>query len=110
MDLDIIYNRRVDEPLNSPLDRVKAQLRLYEHPLLDFDAKTKGDGVEVSIQLKHCSVPVHTYLFEMHRRDLDHSQFEWTFQRQLYDCLHDYIVEMFVRTPQDLSDRRQKNL
>ena len=34
-------------------------------------------------------------------RDLDHPNFEWTFQRQLYDCLHDYLVEMFVRTPQD---------
>jgi len=55
-------------------------------------------------------VPVHTYLFEMHPRDLDHPQFEWTFQRQLYDCLHDYLVEMFVRTPQDLADRRRKNL
>ena len=43
---------------------------------------------------------VHTYYFELHPRDLDHPQFEWTFQRQLYDCLHDYLVEMFVRTPQ----------
>jgi hypothetical protein len=35
-----------------------------------------------------------------HARDLEHPQFAWTFQRYLYDCMHDYLVEMFVRTPQ----------
>jgi hypothetical protein len=92
------------------LERVLQQLRLYEHPLLSFSAQAKGDGVEVSIQLTHCTVPVHTYLYEMHPRDLDHPQFEWQFQRQLYDALHDYLVEMFIRTPQDLSDRRERGL
>jgi hypothetical protein len=53
---------------------------------------------------------VHTYYFDLHPRDLDDPQFEWSFQRQLYDALHDYFVEMFIRTPQDLSDRRQKGL
>jgi hypothetical protein len=94
----------------SRLERVLAQLRLYEHPLLTFDARTKGDGVEVLIQLTHCTVPVHTYTFELHPRDLDHPQFEWQFQRQLYDALHDYLVEMFIRTPQDLADRRGRGL
>ena len=102
------YNRSVAD--NASLERVKEQLRLYEHPLLEFGAAPKGEAVEVSIQLKHCTIPVHTYLFEMHPRDLEHPQFEWTFQRQLYDCLHDYLVEMFVRTPQDLSDRRTRSL
>ena len=41
---------------------------------------------------------------------LDHPQFEWQFQRQLYDALHDYLVEMFIRTPQDLADRRSRGL
>jgi hypothetical protein len=94
----------------SRLERVFAQLRLYEHPLLTFDARSKGDGVEVLIQLTHCTVPVHTYTFELHPRDLDHPQFEWQFQRQLYDALHDYLVEMFIRTPQDLADRRGRGL
>ncbi len=76
------------------------QLRLYEHPLLQFDAREKGDGVEVVISFRDPAVQVHTYYFELHPRDLDHPQFEWTFQRQLYDCLHDYFVEMFTRTPQ----------
>lgn len=95
---------------NARLERVFAQLRLYEHPLLSFDACTKGEGVEVSIHLNNCSVPVHTYTFDLHPRDLEHPQFEWQFQRQLYDALHDYVIEMFVRTPQDLSDRRERGL
>ena len=33
-------------------------------------------------------------------RDIEHPQFPWTFQRYLYDCLHDYLIEMFIRTPQ----------
>jgi hypothetical protein len=92
------------------LDRVLAQLRLYEHPLLDFDARAKGDSVELIIQFKNPSVPVHTYYFDLHPRDLDLAQFEWTFQRQLYDCLHDYLVEMFIRTPQDRVQRQWEGL
>ncbi|HET9410072.1 MAG TPA: hypothetical protein VFO39_22745 [Candidatus Sulfotelmatobacter sp.] len=92
------------------LARVLAQLRLYEHPLLSFSARGKGDGVEVIIRFKDESTPVHTYYFDMHPRDLDHPQFEWSFQRQLYDALHDYFVEMFIRTPQDRKDRQQKGL
>ena len=101
----LIYNHPV-----SRLDRVLAQLRLYEHPLLDFGAREKGDGVEVIICFKNPAVPVHTYYFEMHPRDLDHPQFEWTFQRQLYDCLHDYLIEMFTRTPQNLAERQREAL
>jgi hypothetical protein len=100
----------VPDAANRRLDRVLAQLRLYEHPLLNFGAREKGEGVEVIIEFKNPPIPVHTYYFDLHPRDLDHPQFEWTFQRQLYDCLHDYLVEMFIRTPQDLADRRQKGL
>jgi hypothetical protein len=85
---------------NPRLDRVLEQLKLYEHPLLKFDAREKADRVEVVISFKDPNIPVHTYYFELHPRDLDHPQFEWTFQRQLYDCLHDYFIEMFIRTPQ----------
>ena len=85
---------------NPRLDRVLRQLLSYEHPLLKFDARATGEGVTVIIEFKDSPVPVHTYYFELHPRDLDHPQFEWTFQRQLYDCLHDYLIEMFTRTPQ----------
>jgi len=92
----------------SRINRVLAQLRLYEHPLLDFSARAKGEAVEVLIEFRNPPVPVHTYIFEMHPRDLDHPQFEWTFQRQLYDCLHDYLIEMFIRTPQDRALRQRE--
>lgn len=92
------------------LDRVSAQLRLYEHPLLNFSASAKGEAVEVMIKFKDESIPVHTYYFELHPRDLDDPQFEWSFQRQLYDALHDYFVEMFIRTPQDRADRQRRGM
>jgi hypothetical protein len=92
------------------LERVLAQLQLYEHPLLKFSARTKGEGVEVIIRFKDESVPVHTYYFDLHPRDLDDPQFEWSFQRQLYDALHDYFVEMFIRTPQDRKEPQAKGL
>ena len=77
---------------------------------LDFSARAKGDGVELIIQFKNPPVPVHTYYFDLHPRDLDNSQFEWSLQRQLYDCLHDYLVEMFIRTPQDRLERQREGL
>ena len=106
--VDLFYNPVVPETSTTRLDRVLAQLQLYEHPLLNFSARSKGEGVEIIIQFKDASVPVHTYYFELHPRDLDHPQFEWSFQRQLYDALHDYFVEMFIRTPQDRVERRQR--
>jgi hypothetical protein len=101
-----------DEAISSSsrLERVRKQLRLYEHPLLRFDACAKGEGVEVVIALREPHPGIHTYRFDIHPRDLDNPQFEWQFQRQLYDCLHDYLIEMFVRTPQDRSPRRKPEL
>ena len=106
----LLYNRPVPGTANSRLERVLEQLRLYEHPLLNFSARAKGEGVEVIIQFKDESVPVHTYYFDIHPRDLDHSQFEWSFQRLLFDSLHDYFMEMFIRTPQDRADRQLRGL
>jgi hypothetical protein len=105
-----LYNAEVTTRPESRLERVLAQLQLYEHPLLTFSARTKGEGVEVIIRFKDERFPVHTYYFDLHPRDLDDPRFEWAFQRQLYDALHDYFVEMFIRTPQDRNDRRQKGL
>ena len=90
----------MSSPGKPRLQRVLRQLELYEHPLLAFDAQQSGEAVEVIIRFKDPAIPAHTYYFHMHPRDLDHPQFEWTFQRQLYDCLHDYFIEMFTRTPQ----------
>src|SRR5436305_15177906 len=75
----------VNQNTQSRLERVLAQLRLYEHPLLEFSARSKGDGVEVIIQFKDSAVPVHTYYFELHPCDLDHPHFEWNLYSHLYD-------------------------
>jgi len=80
---------------------VQEHLKLYEHPLLAFSARENNGAIEVLIDLKNSTVPVHTYVLPIHARDLDHSQFAWQLQRQLYDGLHDYFIEMFTRTPQD---------
>jgi hypothetical protein len=97
------YNQYMSDG-NPGLERVLRQLSLYEHPLLAFDARAKGDAVEVSIRFKDPATPVHVYYFDVHPRDLENKQFEWSFQRQLYDCLHDYFIEMFSRTPQTKRD------
>ena len=89
------------------LQRVIDQLALYEHPLLSFEARAKGEAVEILINFKNPPVPVHTYIYEVHPRDLASPQFSWQFQRQLYDGLHDYFIEMFRRTPQTRQDTPQ---
>lgn len=93
---------------SSRLERVQQQLRLYEHPLVEFDARVRGDGVEFIIRPRFSDPPVHTYYFDLHPRDLDDPQFEWTLQRQVFDCLHDYLVEMFVRTPQHRKENERR--
>jgi hypothetical protein len=86
---------------SSKLAAVQEHLKLYEHPLLAFSARENNGVIEVLIDLKNSTVPVHTYVLPIHARDLDDSQLTWHLQRQIYDGLHDYFVEMFTRTPQD---------
>ena len=88
------------------LDKVRAHLQLYDHPLLAFSAQQNSGAIEILIDLKNSTVPVHTYRFQIHPRDLENPQFAWNLQRQLYDALHDYFVEMFTRTPQDRNVNR----
>jgi hypothetical protein len=86
---------------SAQLAKVLEHLRLYDHPLLAFSARENNGAIDITIDLKNSTVPVHTYHFQVHPRDLEHSQFAWNLQRQLYDALHDYFIEMFSRTPQD---------
>ena len=83
------------------LAKVRAHLQLYDHPLLAFSAQETNGAIEISIDLRNSTVPVHTYRFPIHPRDLENPQFAWNLQRQLYDALHDYFIEMFTSTPQD---------
>lgn len=83
------------------LERVRAQLARYDHMLLRFDARQDArGGVELWITLKQPVEGAHDYVAGVHERDIAHPQFPWTFQKYLYDCLHDYLCELFVRNPQ----------
>ena len=83
------------------LEKTEAELRRYDHVLVDFSARQRPDGdVELVISLKTDVDGAHTYVAPLHSRDIESSQFPWNFQRYLYDCLHDYMVELFLRTPQ----------
>jgi hypothetical protein len=96
---------------SSSLDRVRDHLRLYEHPLLAFSARETDGAIEILINLKNVDLPsrnndislvsIHAYVLKIHPRDLEHPQFAWNLQRQIYDGLHDYFIEMFTHTPQD---------
>ena len=83
-----------------PIEKVRAELSRYEHALMQFSAREKNGAIELVIELKNPGLGLHTYYAPIHPRDIEHAQFPWTLQRYLYDCLHDYLVEMFIRTPQ----------
>ena len=82
------------------IDKVRRELARYEHPLFDFAARPASEGVEIEIRYNPASTEVHNYIFQLRPREIEHAQFPWTFQKQLYDCLHDYVIEMFTRNPQ----------
>ena len=84
----------------TPLEKVLAETSRYDHALLRFSARERGDVIELVIEMKDADLGMHTYYAPVHQRDIEHPQFPWTFQRYLYDCMHDYLVEMFIRTPQ----------
>lgn len=81
-------------------ERVRGELARYEHPLFAFASRPKGDGVEVEIRFRLPEPRFDPYVFVLREREIDNPQFPWTFQKQLYDCLHDYIIEMFTSNPQ----------
>lgn len=83
----------------SSIDVVLEELQKYEHPFFEFSAREKGEGVELLIRSKIAGVLSPEYRITFAERDLKSSQFPWTFQRLLYDCLTDYIVELFTKSP-----------
>ena len=87
-------------PADELLEKVKRELGRYDHPLFDFDAHAASGGIQVEIRFKPAGVEVHTYQFLLQPREIEQAQFPWSFQRQLYDCLHDYVIEMFISNPQ----------
>jgi hypothetical protein len=82
------------------LERVRRELAGYDHPLFDFEAQATDDGVEVRIRFRPPEPAVHAYSFLLRPREIEQPQFPWSFQRQLYDGLHDYVIAMFTSNPQ----------
>ena len=88
------------DAVSERLEKVRTELSRYEHPLFVFEARPAGEDVEVLIRFRPDPMAVHTYVCLMRPREIEHPQFPWSFQKQLYDCLHDYVIEMFTRNPQ----------
>jgi hypothetical protein len=87
----------------SHLDKVRLEVARYEHLVLVFDVRESSGGApDLVIGLKSPVDGVGEYVAPVHPRDIDHPQFEWTFQRYLYDCIYDYMAELFTRNPQQL--------
>ncbi len=86
--------------MNALAKKVRAELARYEHPLFVFGARPAAEGVEVEIRYSPPEPQVHTYVFLLRPREIENGQFPWTLQKQLYDCLHDFIIEMFTCNPQ----------
>ena len=81
------------------LEKVQEELRKYEHPFFDFEARETERGVELRIRSKIPNVLSPQYKINLAARDLGNTQFPWTFQKLLYDCLTDYVVELFTKCP-----------
>lgn len=82
------------------LAKVEKELSRYEHPLFEWQAQPLERGIEVIVRLKYQGIHDDPYRFTLTPRELEARAFEWDFQRQLYNYLHDYLVEMFTRSPQ----------
>jgi hypothetical protein len=81
------------------LERVILELDKYEHPFFEFSAAEKDGAIELRIRSRVADVLTPEYKIALSERDIASSQFPWTFQKLLYDCLTDYIVELFTRSP-----------
>jgi hypothetical protein len=80
--------------------QVKQELSRYEHPLFEWEASSVERGIKVSVRLKQQGLHDDPYAFYLIPRELEARAFPWDFQRQLYNYLHDYLIEMFTRSPQ----------
>lgn len=81
------------------VEKVEKELSRYEHPLFKWQARELSNGVEVTIRLTVEGVYDEPYRLCLKPREIEARGFQWEFQRQLFNCLHDYLVEMFTRSP-----------
>lgn len=89
----------VNEKQEEYLRRVENQLSRYSHPLFEWEALEAAPGVDIIIRLKVAGLYDSAYRLNLKPRELEAQGFEWDFQRQLFNCLHDFVVEMFTRSP-----------
>jgi hypothetical protein len=81
------------------LSQVRSELSRYEHPLFEWEATQSDRKIKVTVRLKQTGIHDDPYTFYLTPRELDARAFQWDFQRQLYNYLHDYLIEMFTRSP-----------
>jgi hypothetical protein len=81
--------------------KLEAELARYPHHLVEFAVdETAGGTLELVIRLKQPIPGEDEYRAAIHPRDVEGPQFSWNLQRFLYGCLHDYVIDLFIRTPQ----------
>jgi hypothetical protein len=95
----------MDSSQQAQLDKVNRELARYEHPLFEWEALAVSRGIQVVVRVKVPECDIEPYSFVLTPRELEARAFQWDFQRLMYNYLHDYLVEMFTRSPQiaDLS-------
>src|SRR2546422_527627 len=81
------------------LEKVERELLRYEHPLFWWEACESPAGVDITIRLRISGLYDEPYRLCLKPREITANGFQWDFQRQLFNCLHDYLVEMFTRSP-----------
>jgi hypothetical protein len=96
-----ILRRSVVSAINETeyLRKVEKELSRYAHPLFEWEAIDASPGIDVIITLKVRGFYDSPYRLSLKPREIEAQGFEWDFQRQLFNCLHDYLVEMFTRSP-----------
>ena len=78
----------------------RGNCRVTNIPCLFLTRAPAGEGVEVEISCRLMALDVTSTLCSFIRAKSITPNFRGCFQKQLYDSLHDYVVEMFTRNPQ----------
>jgi hypothetical protein len=81
------------------LETVEVELARYFHALLRFSMREHDGAVELVMDLKRPLGGTHVYYAPVPKHIIHHREFSALFQKFLYDCMRDYLVQMFLRTP-----------
>lgn len=81
------------------MEKVEVELARYFHALLRFSVREHEGAIELVMDLKRPLGGTHVYYKAIPTHDIRHRDFSSLFQRFLYDSMRDYLVQMFLRTP-----------